>query len=116
MAEGNYKKGFGDRKDGKKVRDVNGMNYIMHDIQKRRNDNEVYGCYTLDITNLVKYVNKKNELEKDMYLKKIKELEEKSNQKTYISVEPFIFSILILLFESLYVGIPFFPQTWVNAL
>ena len=59
------KKRFGDRKDAKKVRDINGMNYIMHDIQKRRNDNEVYGNYKLDVTNLVNYLNKMNEIYKD---------------------------------------------------
>ena len=58
------KKRFGDRKDGKKIRDINGMNYIMHDIQKRRNDNEVYGNYKLDVTNLVNYITKMNELYK----------------------------------------------------
>ena len=61
---GNNKR-FGDRKDGKKIRDINGMNYIMHDIQKRRNDNEVYGNYKLDVTNLVNYLKKMNELYKD---------------------------------------------------
>ena len=34
-----------------------------------------------------------NELEKEIYSKKIKELEEKSNQKAYISVEPFKFFV-----------------------
>lgn len=62
------KRRFGDRKDGKRVRDINGMNYIMHDIQKRRNDNEVFGNYHLDVTNLVKYVNKYNEDNNDRHL------------------------------------------------
>ena len=62
------KKRFGDRKDGYRVRDINGMNYIMHDIQKKRNDNEVFGNYHLDVTNLVKYVNKYNEKNKDRHL------------------------------------------------
>ena len=68
MAEENYTKGFGDRKDGKRVRDINGMNYIMHDIQKRSNDNEVYGCYTLDVNNLVKYVEEYNNSNEDRHL------------------------------------------------
>lgn len=34
-----------------------------------------------------------NEYEKDLFIKKIKELEAKSNQKAYISVEPFKFFI-----------------------
>ena len=62
------KRRFGDRKDGKRVRDINGMNYIMHDIQKRRNDNEVFGNYHLDVTNLVKYVNKYNEENTERHL------------------------------------------------
>ena len=62
------KKHFGDRKDGKRVKDLNGMNYIMHDIQKRRNDNEVYGDYALDVTNLVKYVEDQNKKNKDRHI------------------------------------------------
>ncbi len=62
------KKRFGDRRDGYRVRDINGMNYIMHDIQKKRNDNEVFGNYHLDVTNLVKYVNKYNQKNKDRHL------------------------------------------------
>lgn len=34
-----------------------------------------------------------NEFEKDLFIKKIKELEAKSNQKAYISVEPFKFFV-----------------------
>jgi pyruvate/2-oxoglutarate dehydrogenase complex dihydrolipoamide acyltransferase (E2) component len=63
-----FKKELGDRKDGKKVKDLNGMNYIMHDIQKKRNDNEVFGNYELDVTNLVKYVEEKNKKEKDRHI------------------------------------------------
>ena len=62
------KKRNGDRKDGIKVRNINGMNYIMHDIQKKRNDNEVFGNYQIDVTNLVKYVTKYNEENKDRHL------------------------------------------------
>ena len=62
------KRRFGDRKDGKRVRDINGMNYIMHDIQKRRNDNEVFGNYIIDVTSLVKYVEEYNNSSENRHL------------------------------------------------
>ena len=46
-------KKFGDRKDGKQIRNMNGMNYIMNDLLKSRCDNEVYANYTIDVTELV---------------------------------------------------------------
>lgn len=51
---------FGDRKDGKRVRDINGMNHIMYHLGKSRCDNEVYIDYPIDVTNLVKYVEEVN--------------------------------------------------------
>lgn len=57
-------KKFGDRKDGKRVRDINGMNHIMYHLTKRRYDNEVYIDYPMDVTELVKYVEKYNKKEK----------------------------------------------------
>lgn len=51
---------MGDRKDGKLLKDVNGMNYIMHDILKRRLDNEVYIDYSIDVTKLIEYAEKIN--------------------------------------------------------
>ena len=47
---------FGDRKDGKRVRDINGINHIMYHLGKSRCSNEVYIDYPIDVTNLVKYV------------------------------------------------------------
>lgn len=64
----NYKKRFGDRRDARRVRDINGMNYIMHDVLKRRNDNEVFGNYRLDVTELKKYVEEYNNKNKDRHL------------------------------------------------
>ena len=46
------------RKDGTVIKNLNGMNYIMHDILKRRPDNEVYGNYSIDVTELIKYLEK----------------------------------------------------------
>ena len=56
---------FGDRKDGKRVKDINGMNHIMYHLGKSRCSNEVYIDYPIDVTNLVKYVesiNKKGDI------------------------------------------------------
>ncbi|MBQ3435838.1 MAG: 2-oxo acid dehydrogenase subunit E2 [Bacilli bacterium] len=55
------------RKDGKVVTNLNGMNYIMHDILKRRVDNEVYGNYSIDVTELLKYLEKENK-KKDVHI------------------------------------------------
>ena len=51
---------FGDRKDGKRVRDINGINHIMYHLGKSRCSNEVYIDYPIDVTNLVKYVDNVN--------------------------------------------------------
>ena len=51
-------KKFGDRRDGKRVRNLNGMNYIMYHLLKSRCNNEVYINYAMDVTELVKYLDK----------------------------------------------------------
>lgn len=51
-------KKFGDRKDGVRIRDLNGMNYINYQLKKKRCQSEVYINYSMDITKLVKYVEK----------------------------------------------------------
>lgn len=61
-------KKFGDRKDGKQIRNMNGMNYIMNDLLKSRCDNEVYANYTIDVTELVNYVKNYNKKNKDQHL------------------------------------------------
>ncbi len=50
------KKRFGDRRDGKKVRNLDGMHYIMLDLMPKRCDADVYMNVKIDITNLIKYV------------------------------------------------------------
>lgn len=52
------KKKFGDRKDGKKVRNLDGMHNIMLDLMPKRCDSDVYANVKIDITNLVKYIEK----------------------------------------------------------
>ncbi len=49
---------FGDRRDGKKLKDLNGMMYVMTDIKKKRADREVYIDYPVDVTELIKYKEK----------------------------------------------------------
>ena len=58
-------KKFGDRRDGKKVRDIKPLNIIMAHIKPNRCDSDVYINQTIDVTNLVKYVEKRNEKVKD---------------------------------------------------
>lgn len=51
---------FGDRKDGKLVRDVDGMHLICPIIYPNRCDNEAFISETIDLTNIDKYLKKKN--------------------------------------------------------
>ena len=53
-------KNFKDRRDGKRVNNVNGMNYIMYHLKKKRCESEVYVNQAIDVTNLIKYVDKIN--------------------------------------------------------
>ena len=52
------KKRFGDRKDARKVRDLDGMHNIMLDLKPNRCDSDVYINQKLDVTNLIKYMDK----------------------------------------------------------
>lgn len=52
-------KKLGDRKDGKRVRNLTGMAQISIDLKPRRCDSDVYINQKMDLTELVKYVNKK---------------------------------------------------------
>lgn len=52
------KKYFGDRKDGKKI-NMDGMHYILADFKPNRCDADVYINQTFDVTNLIKFVEKK---------------------------------------------------------
>ncbi len=54
------KKKFGDRKDGKLVRNQDGLHVIMPYIYPNRCDNEAFIQETIDVTNLLKYIQDKN--------------------------------------------------------
>ena len=48
-----------DRKDAKRIEDINGMFQIMLDLKPNRCDSDVYINQKMDVTKLVKYVEKK---------------------------------------------------------
>lgn len=51
---------FGDRKDGKLVKDIDGMHFICPIIYPKRCDNEAFISERIDLTNVDKYLKKKN--------------------------------------------------------
>lgn len=51
---------FGDRKDGKLVKDIDGMHFICPIIYPNRCDNEAFISERIDLTNVDKYLKKKN--------------------------------------------------------
>ncbi len=55
------KRHFGDRKDGRWVKDVPGLQAIMCHLMPKRTDCEVYLHDTIDVTELLKFLEKKNE-------------------------------------------------------
>lgn len=55
------KKRFGDRKDGRRVRNLTGMATILPYLMPKRTDAEVYLNETIDATPLLEYLKKKNE-------------------------------------------------------
>lgn len=54
------KRHFGDRRDGRWVKDVPGLQSIMAHLMPNRTDNEVYLHDLIDATELVKYLEEKN--------------------------------------------------------
>jgi pyruvate/2-oxoglutarate dehydrogenase complex dihydrolipoamide acyltransferase (E2) component len=57
------KRRLGDRKDGRLLRELDGMHFITPLIYPNRCDNEAYIAERVDITNLNAYIKKKNETE-----------------------------------------------------
>ncbi len=54
------KRKFGDRKDGKLLKDIDSMHYIMPLMYPNRCDNEACMNFTIDLTNAKAYLEKKN--------------------------------------------------------
>ncbi|MBQ9661859.1 MAG: hypothetical protein IJV40_01765 [Oscillospiraceae bacterium] len=60
MAEQKYKRRWGDRRDGRWVRDVPGLQTIMGHILPNRTDCECFMKDSFDVTELLPYLEKKN--------------------------------------------------------
>lgn len=63
------KRRFGDRKDGRLLRELDGMHFIMPIIYPNRCDNEAYISETIDLTNLLAYLDKRNQTETEFPMK-----------------------------------------------
>ena len=50
----------GDRRDAKLLRDIDSMHFIMPLMYPNRCDNEAFISETIDLTNVMKYLEKKN--------------------------------------------------------
>ena len=55
------KRKWGDRLDGRWVRDVPGLQSVMANLMPNRTESEVYLHETLDVTELLRYIEKRNE-------------------------------------------------------
>lgn len=60
------KRRLGDRRDGKLIRDIDSMHYIMPIIYPNRCDNEAYIAERIDLTNLNEYIAKLNATEQEL--------------------------------------------------
>ncbi|MCQ2448040.1 MAG: 2-oxo acid dehydrogenase subunit E2 [Oscillibacter sp.] len=56
-----YKKKWGDRKDARWIRELDGMHAIFPHLMNKRTDAEVYVNMKFDITEALRYIEKKNE-------------------------------------------------------
>ena len=54
------RRGWGDRRDARLVRDIDSMHFIMPLMYPNRCDNEAFMSETIDLTNLMAYLEKKN--------------------------------------------------------
>lgn len=60
-----YKKRWGDRRDARWVREVDGMHAVMPHLMPKRTDAEVYLSAKMDVTDALAYIAKKNEGEEE---------------------------------------------------
>ena len=56
------KRKFGDRKDARRVRNLDGLHCIMMHIMPKRTEAEVYLEFPMDVTDLLPYIEEKNRL------------------------------------------------------
>lgn len=57
---------FGDRRDGRKIREIDGLHNILIDLKPRRCDSDVYINQKIDVTNLIKFIEKKKKSNEDI--------------------------------------------------
>lgn len=57
-----------DRRDGKRVKELDGMHGLMPHLKPKRCDSDVYINTKIDVTNLVKYIEKKKKEDRDFKL------------------------------------------------
>ena len=55
------KRKFGDRKDAVRIRDLDGLHVIMMHLMPKRTESEVYMEFPIDVTELLKYIDQKNQ-------------------------------------------------------
>ena len=60
-----YKRRFGDRRDARWVREIDGMHAIFPHLMYRRTDAEVYLSAKMDVTDALRYIAEKNEGEEE---------------------------------------------------
>lgn len=56
------KRKFGDRKDGRRIRDLDGLHCIMMHLMPKRTESEVYLEFPMDVTDLLPYIEDQNQM------------------------------------------------------
>ena len=59
------RKRFGDRRDGRRIRDLDGLHAVMPHLMPHRADAEVYLAAEMDVTEALDYIRRKNEGEEE---------------------------------------------------
>ncbi len=59
------RKKFGDRKDGRRIREMDGLHCIMLHLMPKRTEAEVYMEFPVDVTELLRYIAEKNQTQED---------------------------------------------------
>ena len=60
-----YKRRFGDRRDARWLRELDGLHAIMPHLMPKRTDSEVYLSAKMDVTDALRYIAEKNEGEEE---------------------------------------------------
>ena len=60
-----YKRRFGDRRDARWLRELDGLHAIMPHLMPKRTDSEVYLSAKMDVTDTLRYIAEKNEGEEE---------------------------------------------------